>query len=207
MIELKWPDFKTFVDSKLLSIQEVELSSQYILSAKKDPLTIMCRVSKSTPDATDYETNYQPSKDQDVVTITQKRPSTYAVSLRIKGDSWSCPANTTTTHYVPLSTDYEIRGAEMQFVNGRAGDYAEVWVTDKDGAFYPAGTQIAKYMEKLCIYEHTPGSQAAVTDLVDDDTSDLIPGSFYLEIKYTNNQTAGSDDVICVVNFWLYERL
>lgn len=134
-------------------------------------------------------------------------PSQYNVSLRIEGDTWSCPANTNTTHYVALNDDYEIRGAEFQFVNGKAGDYVEVWVTDKDGILYPAGTRLTQYVNKFCVYEHEPNTQAWVADLVDDDTSDEVPSVLYLEFIYHNVQTAGSDAVTAVVNFWMYKRV
>lgn len=141
------------------------------------------------------------------ILVVQPRPSVNEVSLRIHGDYWNCPANTSTTHYFPLNDDYEVRGAEFQFVNGKAGDYVEVWVTDKDGVLYPAGTRLTKYIEKFCVYEHEPGTQAWVADLVDDDTSDLVPSVFYFEFVYTNNQPALSDDVKAIVNFWMYKRV
>lgn len=142
---------------------------------------------------------------EEPIRVTQNRPSVYEVSLRIEGDNWTCPANQVTQHFIPLNDDYEIRGAEFQFVNGKAGDVVEVWVTDKDGVAYPAGTQLTKYVNKFCVYDHEPGTQAWVADLVDDDTSDLVPSFLYLEFKYTNNQASGPD-VKAIVNFWMYKR-
>ena len=158
------------------------------------------------PSTPTFAENSTQSDIGDEVIKVQPQPSVDNVTLRIEGDYWTCPANTSTIHYVALNDDYMIRGAEFQFVNGKAGDTVEVWVTDKDGVVYPAGTQLTKYVQKFCVYDHEPNTQAWVADLVDDDVSDEVPSVFYLEFKYTNNQAAGQPDVKAVVNFWMYKK-
>ena len=207
---VNWEQLKTFVDERSLSIQELDLGGYYELHAFDGPFELTHTMKKeSNPESDsnqyDYEQNYQSGSNKSPVTKTQNQPSSVSSSLRIEGDTWNCPANTATTHYIPLNDDYMIRGAEFQFVNGKAGDYVEVWVTDKDGAVYPAGTQLTKYVNKFCVYEHEPNTQAWVADLVDDDVSDEVPSVFYLEFKYTNAQASGAD-VKAIVNFWMYKR-
>lgn len=156
--------------------------------------------------STDFDAQSTETVMPEEVLKVKPQPSQHQVTLRIEGDTWNCPADTETTHYIALNDDYMIRGAEFQFVNGKAGDFVEVWVTDKDGVVYPAGTKLTKYVNKFCVYDHEPNTQAWVADLVDDDASDEVPSVFYLEFKYTNNQAAGSDAVIAVVNFWMYKK-
>ena len=199
-----------------LTIQEVDDQGQYHLTIVDGSHKVECGIVKTTPrnvDQADYEDNYQSTANGAVISTTQNRPSRYQVSLRIEGDNWQCPAKTNapdpdlvTIHDVPLNADYEIRGAEFQFINGKAGDFVEVWVTDRIGAVYPAGTRLTKYVNKFCVYDHPAGTQAWVADLVDDDTSDLVPSVFVLEFSYTNKQPAGSPPVEAIVNFWMYER-
>ena len=142
-MNLKWAEFKSIIDSKSLAFQESDHQDQYCLTTSEASQIYNCNILKTTPknsDQTDYEDNYQANKNADIILKTQNKPSTYDVSLRIEGESWLCPADTETTFHFPLNDDYEIRGAEFQFVNGKYGDFVEVWITDKDGAVYPAGS-------------------------------------------------------------------
>lgn len=134
-------------------------------------------------------------------------PSDVPTSLRLEGLSFSAPPNTTTTYNYKLPDNYRIRGAEFQINNASRGttpDIIKVWVTDVDGAVYPAGTRLTQYVPNMHVYKHEPGTYAQVLDLVDDDTSDEVPSVFYLEFEYTNNQPAGNDDVLFIANFWMY---
>lgn len=204
-----WAEMKSFADSRGVSLQWVDLNGVYYIVGIDGAFSLSTKIIKESPasaDQSDFETNYKDDGNRSPITSTKNSPSKFKTSLRLQGDSWFCPANQQTTHFMSLGTDYEIRGAEFQMINGKFGDTVELWVTDKDGIAYPAGTRLTKYVPKFCVYEHEPNTTALIVDLVDEDTSDLVPSFLYLEFLYTNSQPAGNADVKFIVNFWMYER-
>lgn len=58
-IVVNWLELKTFVDARSLSIQEVEETNQYILSAVRFPNVLITYIKKGGAEATEYETNYR----------------------------------------------------------------------------------------------------------------------------------------------------
>lgn len=207
MITVNWPEMKAFLDLHTLGCQYVELTDRYIIHGILGTFKLECEVNKNSSDVTDFETNYKPNANKELVTRTVNSPSAYNTSVRFAGTSFTAPPNASTTHWYPLSNDYEIRGAEFQSVGSQFGDYVEMWVTDKDGIVYPAGTRLTKYVDKFYLFEHEAGTTAPLVDLVDDDNSDEVPSIFYIEFLLTNAQPdPGGNTVKFISNFWLYER-
>jgi hypothetical protein len=207
---MSWSQFKSVVDSKSISFQENDSQGQYVLTAIEGVKTYQCSILKTSPanaDQSDYETNYQANKNGAIIIPTKNNPSDVPTSLRIKGDVVTCPANTTTNFKLPLDdAAYRIRGAELQIVNGKAGDWISLWVTDDAGALGQGPNfRYINYIPKFSVFEHSTSGTAPVIDIVDDDTSDALPqGVFSLDLDYHNNQPASSPDVQLIINFWLY---
>lgn len=151
-----------------------------------------------------------PDNELHVVQKVQNTPSGVRTSLRLEGDYFTAAPNTTTTHWHKiggvLDIDYQLRGAEVQFVSAKAGDWVEVYVTDKDNVLgLGENVRLKPFAPKFYCFEHNTASAAPPIDLVDDDTSDLINKNLYIEIVYKNNQPAiGGNTVSCVINFWKY---
>lgn len=138
------------------------------------------------------------SFSKDVVHRVSKDPT----SIRLIGETFTATNNASTTLWVPLGTDRQIRGASVQCINGKAGDWIETWVSDRTGTFGPNPTRITNYIPKFCVFEHGTGDSAPIFNIVDPDASDTVPGFLDLEIVY-HAIDSGTDRQI-VLNFWTY---
>jgi hypothetical protein len=61
-INLNWPDFKSFVDQRSVSIQWLDIDGNYYLYAYDGPFSAACLIPKNTPasaNQTDFENNYK----------------------------------------------------------------------------------------------------------------------------------------------------
>ncbi len=66
-MQVQWSAFKSFVDSRFLSIQWIDDGNFYILKAIDSAFTLECNIDKNpsdTTDLTDFETNYKAKGNQ-----------------------------------------------------------------------------------------------------------------------------------------------
>jgi len=68
MTTVEWPTFRKFCTDYGVSIQCVDLISEYWLSAYRGPFNIECHIRKNTPDAIEFYTYYLPSSNSPIIT-------------------------------------------------------------------------------------------------------------------------------------------
>lgn len=71
MIQTQWSTLKTFIDSKKLSTQFIELPTYYYILAIDGDLTLQCIIDKDgSTDQTTFETSYKPSGNKKILSST-----------------------------------------------------------------------------------------------------------------------------------------
>jgi len=210
-IKTSWANVKSFLDSRGLSAQYHDFGSYYYILGIDGGFSVATSISKTDPagsDQTDFETNYKTSANKSPITSVLQNTGKKPTSLRIAGDTWTCSANSTTVHHVPIASGgRRMRGGEFQFCGAyEAGAWAKVELEDVDGVLGAGPNFIvpdSDYISKFCIYKQESGQNAIVSRVLDPDTSDQISDLLYLRITVHNPQA--SQDIQAIINFWLYK--
>lgn len=187
MASITWTTFKSFVNTRGLSMQYLDLDDGfYHLAAVDGPFRLDYDIPKlsPTPEASeqlDFETNYKPYANRPVsqAVYMQTAPQLYVVApLAI---SFLAPANTTTTNDTLLTAAHRFKGGEMYINNLTLGDYGQIQIIDKNNVLgLGANYVLSDWIPKWFVF---PG----VTNTLDiAELSATVPPGVFLRIKYTN---------------------
>lgn len=153
-MRISWSQFKSFVDTRKVSIHERELDdNNYLLQAFDGPIERSCKLRNDEADYTDYVNNYQANAnptytDTNGVPLTRYRAFANADNLKFRGTGQSGVAtkNTTTNFDYKLTENRFVNGIEFVLNNQVFGDTAKFQVVDVDNILgYGAGLVLDEF--------------------------------------------------------------
>lgn len=165
MKNLKWSDFKQFVDKKNLSIQTMDFGDRIDMTAHDAALYYSCTVNKDDEeDYLEYQTSYEQNKDQPLEQRGENGHVIYAPTFEddqgltgnFKGHLFVAQPNQLNLFDVQVTAEMKLRGGWYQIFSSiqdpepSIGDYIEVSIIDKDdilGLFAVYGIPQGHYIE------------------------------------------------------------
>lgn len=151
-INSTWTDIKAFIDSRNISAQYLETSSNYHIIVIDGNFSLEIRLKKTSPansDQLDFETNYKTSgnktftdSDNRLITTSSPFSNSGGFRARFKGFSGIALKNTTTSLDFNIPEERYINGVRLLLNNHKLGDTITFSVVDKSytyaGVLYPA---------------------------------------------------------------------
>lgn len=198
MIEVNWQNIKSFIDSRGLSAQYVELDSRYIIQAHDNSFSLECVLDKSPTDSTDlndFEANYKPSGNKKLSVRQAPFADKQDLFFRGKGVKQTITANSTASiiYTVPFPKG-KVNGVEILYGNDK--DTCNFKVLDDTSGTY---TTVPNYLLNQFGYNWNVKASGIKEILAYDAT--LLLG-MQLVIEYTNNSNT---DTEVGVNFYIHE--
>lgn len=92
MIEVQWPVFKQYVDTKRLSIQELSEFGRYYLYANDGAFSVSCIIPSDVPstDRTEYETGYQGKANVPLTRLDSDGANVVRIKAARSGWTYGC---------------------------------------------------------------------------------------------------------------------
>jgi hypothetical protein len=144
-MDLDWATFKTFITTRALAIQYIDVNGYYYLKCFDGPFSLSCKISKDAgADVTEFEASYKPTGNTSPLQATYYYPYSAKKFItssglvknlytRNVGTQNTVVNGANTINYTATFAWCKMIG--MEAINGLAGDYASMYVYDT-----PAGT-------------------------------------------------------------------
>lgn len=212
-MEVTWTVFKSFVSTRSLSIQYVDINDTYYMKAFDGLFQLSCNLYKlaaDTTDVTDFETNFKANGNKPPTT----EPQPFAIpAYRTKRDAseWvDCDADSTTIIDYQLTAERYVTGGEIIYKDAKKGDYITAEVYDADGvipaqyraALCEAHPSVASYIIKKQLKPCTGYDSFEINTYP---LNAKINAGLYLRVSYVATAETGTREV--VVNYSLTKKL
>ena len=207
MVGITWKELKSFISSRKISLQYIEVENYYKIFAFDGLFSVSVELSKTIPpnnDQVDFENNWKtldnvnkPVIQQVAITLSED-----AFKISAEGFKFLANANTTTTFDYQLNQKFMFRGLSFLSNNAILGDYINVQLVDKDNVLgLGAGIILASPIKKGYIM---PTINSGPIYREDVSSSQIPIEGLYLRVNYTNASLLNNVDIY--VNLFLYER-
>ena len=202
-MKVDWDLFKTFVDTKEITVQFLETPSKYMLWAYDGPFHLSCELSRNPSDSTeldDFELAYKPAGNKPVVSKMAQVFAKDNTNLSPRSCLFTAAANSITSEYKLIDTALCFRGGLLFASGSTIGDSIQVKIVDVDNILgYGAGTILATYLKEWLIFPNV------VNELVDISISSSIMQGLYFKFEYTN--THATNNIQVIINLLSYEQI
>lgn len=206
-IETDWTTLKNFVTSRKLSLQYLNINSNYYLYAFDGVFSLSTIIPQETPagaDQTDFENNYQsltttnnPPTQQVAITLSDNK-----YLEKVQAFNFSATASSTTTFDYKLTDYYFIREFNFQSVNAVLGDYINIQIVDKDNVL---GLGANSIVEELVTKAYVKSTSNTTPIVVANTSAYEVPvPNLYFRVTYTSTSVTTAADVY--INLIMYLR-
>lgn len=206
-MEVEWSNFKSFVNSRGLSVQWVVIGSNYHLVAIDGPFQISCVLptDETIDDVLDFVNNFKTLgnkrfSDSEGVQLNRNRAFANSDGFRFRGLGISATAtkNTTTNIDYLIPQDRYMNGVSIILKNQVFGDTASFQIVDKDNVLgYGAGTVLDEFATDWNMSEDSQDQGAVLLPY----PAKVIAG-LYIRIVYKSVGT--ENDVLVRANLFLH---
>lgn len=186
MIELNWLLFKKFVNDRDISIQYIELPTQYTLRAFDGYFYVESKLIKGSLDSSDFEDHYKnlPKTNKPVIQRVSLTLADDKLSLCTDAIAFSATANQTSIYDYKFTQSYLVRGVTFFSNDATLGDYIIVQLVDKDGILGQGSNYVIKTIVNKAYVSSTNNSGPLKFE--DISAAELPIPNLYLRISYTN---------------------
>ena len=139
-MEVQYSEFNTIVSTLGLSTKYVETSNKYLLFAQEASFIVTATIYKSSAEATDFETNYKATFNQELKSkieeppFAAKRVDGRNLFNRTTGQAYSLAAGTQDCEFVVPFAEMKFNGLEV--IGGEIGDSVNLFVFDDASGTY-----------------------------------------------------------------------
>lgn len=212
MIEVKWQDLKTFIDTRNISVQWISFENKYLVMALDGNFKLICDIDKeetapSGSDQEDFENNYKPNGNQTFsdstgIPLVRIKAFNNTDDLRFRGTGITGIATKNT------STNIDYRMPENRFINGADlilkdqewGDSIKFQVVDIDNLLgYGAGVVLDEFGTDWQVVSDQQNQGQIIIPY-----PALVNAGLYIRIVYTSTGTVNDVSVKC--NLFLHKK-
>lgn len=224
MKEVTWSTFKTFIQSRSLSIQQFEENDTYYMWAVDGAFSLSCCLYKdNSSDVQDFENNFKASSnksfsDSEGIPLTKSRAFANSDGFRFRGKGIKsvCNAGISTNIDYKLTEERWINGVDLIVKNHILGDSVKFQVVDKEyvyaGILYPStysGGVAWNIVAPNGVLLDEFGSDWFLADDTQKQQQVLIPypakilPNLYIRLVYTST---GVNNVDLYINLFLHKK-
>ena len=207
-MQTTWSVLKSFATSRSLSIQWVDLGTQYWMAAYDGPFNMECILNKDGgSDQIDFENNFksagnQTFSDSSGIPITRTRAFTNTDGFYFVGQGFSgvIPKNTTGTIDYKITQNLWLNGAQAIVKNGIWGDTCSFEVVDKDNILgYGSNVVINEFVSNWSIIEDQQDQGLVILPY-----AAMLPANLYIRVVYVS--TGSTNDVQFALNLFVHAK-
>lgn len=212
-MEVTWTVFKSFVSSRSLSIQYIDLNDTYYMSAYDGQLSMKCdlyKLADDTTDVLDFETNFKTKGNKSPATEPQPFAQPTHRTKRDASEWVDCDADSTTIIDYQLTEERFVSGGEIIYKGAKKGDYLTAEVYDADNVIpVPYRVTLCENHPSVAMYiikkQLKPCEGYDSFEINTYPLNAKITAGLYLRVSYVASAETGIREV--VVNYMLTKKL